>query len=55
MLTPIDQSLDKLEDLKPDEMYVSSRLLYYPLNSVILGQLVTTCMVRCARYLTGFC
>lgn len=22
MLTPIDQPLDKLEDLKPDEMYV---------------------------------
>ncbi len=24
MLTPIDQPLDKLEDLKPDEMYVLS-------------------------------
>jgi len=23
MLTPVDQPLDKLEDLKPDEMYVN--------------------------------
>ena len=52
MLTPIDQSLDKLEDLKPDEMYVLSRLLYHPLNSFMLGRLVTICMVRCAHYLT---
>jgi len=24
MLTPVDQPLDKLEDLKPEEMYVHS-------------------------------
>ena len=28
MLTPIDQPLDKLDDLKPDEMYVAFTFLY---------------------------